>query len=147
MNRFLKQKKHLNGYSWTVSMITSIITMFLSMWNNQCYRLHDCSNEENIQKKKDIFLPEINIFSIDIKLLYVDLGLFWLDPLTMTKTKTVEYTIEWPNTFYPAGPGKEFCPTDIGLKSIPLYSDSEGSLSTRDLDEYLVDVNNGMDMN
>ena len=146
MNPDLKVKKHLTGLNWAKVMIGALIDMSLAMWKNRCDSLHGNSEKEKVQKKKDKLKGKLEwCYNNSHKIPEQYHILFRKDINTLCQSRSPYYLEQWISTFQAY--------SDQALRERTsaremLNLESKGTFDTEDVDmeEYWVDVNDGMDM-
>ena len=129
-------------------MIKALIHMALKMWKNRCDCLHGHTTEDKVRKKKEKIKDQVKkCFQQRREIPFQHQHFFWWDMSTLYKKRIVYYLTKWVETVEAIQLQTSREMATIGrVRHLAEESQSEATCSTGDLDEYLVDVNDGMDI-
>ena len=121
--------------------------MSLKMWKNRCDLIHGCTEQEKLQKRREKIKKQVLWCYNNRHLIpFQHHPLFRINVNELCKARSPYYLQKWADTFEALRKNamKDYCDQ---VCTVPLQlQDSDGSISTQDLDEYLLDVNDGMDV-
>ena len=148
----LRIKKFFNEKTWSLKMVESLVNMMLAMWANRCKCVHGHTKEEQQLRRKELLMQKLQgCFRLQRQIPTAYHQIFRRSPIEMWEECSAHYMEEWIVTFEAIRmqTQRKYCDwfhIRKGKAEVDEEADEESSVNTMDREEYLVDINDGMDI-
>ena len=127
-------------------MIKALVEMTRQMWKNRCDCLHGHTTQQQMAKRKAKLKEQVEWWFLNRHLVpEISQYLFRIGQEILYEKRSPYYIEKWIDTLECI---KIQAVNDIPVMLVPTTrdEDTEGTWSSHELEEYLVDVNNGMEI-
>ena len=148
MHPDLRHKRWCTSAQWMKRMVGALLDMSLQMWKNRCDCLHGQSKQEQIKKRKAKLQKRVEWWYRH-RHIVPEAGqyLFRTQWEQLCRARSPYYLEKWLETVEcRRTQAMNELPGNYGMNTAEKDSQSDATMDTAALDEYLIDVNNGMDM-